>query len=74
MIDPVESVIAAALDFAGISYTRDAPLDFMCDDFPDIECKRMYSERAIRQLKGRDNVILVQGLGAACALASLIRS
>ena len=39
-----------------------------------IECKRFYSPRAVIQLAGREDVVLVQGLPAARALAILIGS
>ena len=71
MGDPVEDVIAAALDGAGIDYRRDDPLDFECDGF-SIECKRLYSDRIANQIRDRENVIVVQGLGAATVLAAWI--
>lgn len=68
--DPIERIVADALDGAGIPYRRDAPLDFECEGFA-IECKQFWSERAIRQLKGRSDVILIQGRVAAWAFAGL---
>lgn len=68
--DPVEQPIADALDIAGIRYERDKPLDFFLPELGlHIECKQFYSERAVRQLEGKRDVILVQGVEAAKFLA-----
>ena len=80
MTDPVESVVEAALQSAGILYMRPerAPaqppyLDFYLPEHGTyIECCRWHSERKVRQTAGVENVILVQGLNAARWLASLI--
>ena len=69
--DPIEKIIADALDGAGIKYRHDDPLDFECAGFA-IEVKQFYSARALRQLDGRSDVILIQGRGAAKAFASMI--
>lgn len=69
--DPIEKIVREALDRAGITYLRDAPLDFECGDFA-IEVKQFHSERAIRQLAGRTDVILIQGRAAANAFARLV--
>ena len=71
MEDPVEKVIADALDKIGLSYQRDAPLDFECEGFA-IECKRYYTDRIHKQICNRENVIVIQGLGAAQAFAFMI--
>ena len=70
--DPIELIVAAALDGRGIEYTHDSPLDFMCDGFC-IEVKQFHSERTIRQLKGRTDVILIQGREAAHAFARMLK-
>lgn len=68
--DPVEQPIADALDIAGIRYERGKPLDFFLPELDlHIECKQFYSDRAVRQLATRPNVILVQGVQAAKFLA-----
>lgn len=72
MEDPVEKIIREALDAKGIAYRRDDPLDFECDGFA-IECKQFPSERTTRQLAGRTDVILIQGVRAAQAFAALVR-
>ena len=77
--DPVERIIADALDKAGIAYVcetdqeNSARLDFYLPDTGIyIEAKRMASDRSAEQLRRANNVILVQGLEAARALASWI--
>lgn len=67
MNDPVEAIVARALDDAGISYTRpDGTPDFKITAFNlEIEVKQFYSERVIRQLEGKENIILIQGKPAA---------
>jgi len=69
---PVERIVQAALDNLGVVYEVDAPLDFECDGFA-IEVKQFHSERAIKQLANRQDVILIQGWGAARAFASMCR-
>jgi len=72
MNDPIEKIVADALDAAGVKYRHDDPLDFECGGF-SIEVKQFHSERAIRQLAGREDVILIQGRAAAEAFARLVR-
>ena len=83
MTDPVEAIIAAALDRAGIAYTRpghgSAPgnpgqtLDFHLPAFDTfIECKRMATPRTESQMATVANIIVIQGIDAARALAALI--
>ena len=41
--DPVEMIVAAALDARGITYRHDAPLDFECGDFAiEVKAFSMY--------------------------------
>ena len=78
MRDPVESVIAAALDGAGIRWVGSrgegaVGLDFYLPDLnTHIECKRMFSDRITEQMQRAENVIVIQGLDAAKALAAMI--
>lgn len=68
--DPVERIVANALDKAGVEYSH-GPLDFECDGFA-IECKRFWSDRIKRQIEHRTDVILVQGIEAAQAFKALV--
>lgn len=77
--DPVERVIAKALDAAGIAYvgendpSNQPRLDFYLPDLGIyIEAKRMASERTVEELARAVLVILIQGMRAAEALADLI--
>lgn len=76
--DPVEAVVAAALDAAGIGYTRQ-PADTLGLDFYVpywdlyIEVKRFHSVRISEQMPRAPNVIAIQGMGAATAFADLLR-
>ena len=74
IVDPIEKIIADALDGAGISYRHEsdgAPLDFAVGDVL-IEVKQFHSERTNAQLSKHHNVILVQGITAACWFARSI--
>lgn len=75
MTDPCESIIAEALDRAGIQYDRNSAqqLDFhipRLDIF--IECKQFHSERIAAQTARAPNIIITQGLHAAKVLAAWI--
>lgn len=80
--DPVEAVITAALKRAGIAYRRNVwpwpaeterRLDFYLPDLDlYIEVTRMHTPRKIEQLKGLENVLLIQGLPAARAFIALL--
>jgi len=78
--DPVESVIQDALDAAGIAYTRDTDaracgLDFYLPALDThIECKRLHAPRIIEQMSRVENIIVIQGMGAAEAFAEMLRS
>ena len=71
MLDPMEVIVGGALDALGIKYRKGDPLDYECDGYA-IEVKQFHSERAIRQLSGREDVILIQGKAAARAFAQLL--
>jgi hypothetical protein len=74
--DPVEKVIADALDTAGYIYivgTEHKALDFYLPDFDIwIECKRFHSPRIDDQLSRRPNIILIQGMEAALAFNAML--
>jgi hypothetical protein len=76
MTDPMEQLIADALDEAGIPYVRDGEnpshLDFRLDNGIEIEVKRFHSPRISEQMSRVDNVIVAQGKEAVEFLASLI--
>ena len=81
--DPIEKIIAVALDSAGIRYVLDgdAPkslthnLDFYIPDFGiHIEVSAYYTARKIEQLSRADSVIYVQGRAAANAFAQLLKN
>ena len=76
--DPMELMIAEALDAAGISYVHEASnpskLDFkLLDIGVEIEVKQFHSDRIAKQMARVDNVIVAQGRGAVELLALLIR-
>lgn len=73
--DPVERVIADALDAACIAYEverDDTHLDFRLANGVYIECKRYHTPRIAEQMTRAENVIVVQGMDAARWLASII--
>lgn len=78
--DPMETIVAAALDAAGLDYIRDlgggnpSGLDFKLANGIEIEVKRFHSPRIADQMSRADNVIAVQGKEAVDFFASLIRS
>lgn len=84
MTDPVEKIVADALDAAHIRYTRperaephvpyQPTLDFHLTDLGVyIECCQFYTERKVRQLAGAAEVILIQGRRAAQAFATMLK-
>lgn len=76
-IEP-ETIIAEALDKAGIIYTREKHdrvqrIDFLLPEYDvAVEVKQFHTERSIRQLRENPNIILIQGVHAAEAFAHLI--
>lgn len=74
--DPVEKIVEDALLSARVAYTRGregGALDFHLTDLGvEIECKRFYTDRIARQIRNRDNVILIQGIDAAHAFADML--
>ena len=71
--DPIEEIVKTALVKAGVSFVRDAPLDFECGGFA-VEVTQFYTARKIRQLEGREDVIFIQGRKAAEAFSALLES
>lgn len=79
MTDPMEQIIADALDAAGIQYTSDfnggnpARPDFYLPEVDVyIEVKRFHSPRIADQMSRAPNVIAVQGKLAVEWLAAMI--
>lgn len=78
--DPMERIIADALDDAGISYTTDigganpSNLDFRLANGIEIEVKRFHTPRIAEQMARADNVIAVQGEDAIRWVARIIRA
>ena len=76
--DPVEKIVAAALDLRGIRYLCDGEgdtkaLDFYLPDFDlYIETKRYHTDRVAEQMSRVENVIVVQGMSAAQTFAKLL--
>lgn len=76
--DPMERLIAEALDRAGIDYVTDlgggnpSNLDFRLSNGVEIEVKRFHSPRIADQMARADNVIAAQGEDAVKFLADLI--
>lgn len=72
--DPMEKIIAVALDTAGISHTKSAvDLDFYLPEFDvHIECKRFHSPRISQQMERADNVIVLQGEKAVKTFAAML--
>lgn len=74
--DPIEKIVASALIKHEISYECDPKrhdLDFRLLEWDLlIEVKRFYTPRITRQLKDRENVLLIQGLDAAIAFSRLL--
>lgn len=81
-IDPMEAIIADALDSAGIRYTTPSSrrqhsggLDFRLEGYGvEIEVKQFHSSRISEQMASATDVIAVQGRMAVKFLANLIRS
>lgn len=76
--DPMERIVADALDAAGISYATDlgggnpSGLDFRLAGGVEIEVKRFHSPRIAEQMSRAENVIAIQGIEAARFFAALL--
>ena len=79
-MDPLEQIIADALDQVGASYTTDmgggnpSNLDFRLASGIEIEVKRFHTPRVAEQMSRSPNVIVAQGEEAVRFLAVLICS
>jgi hypothetical protein len=79
LTDPMERLIASALDKAGVAYKTDmgggnpAGLDFYLPWIDvHIEVKQFHSPRISEQMSRADNVIVAQGAVAVRLLAQMI--
>lgn len=79
--DPMERLIADALDAAGYAYRTDegggnpTNLDFALTEYGiEIEVKRFHSPRIAEQMSRAENVIAVQGEDAVKFVADLLRN
>jgi hypothetical protein len=77
--DPMERMIAEALDEACIAYSVEGEngqrLDFYLPEHElFIEVKQFHSDRIASQLRDTPNVIVAQGRPAVTALAALLRT
>ena len=76
--DPMEDIIARALDAAGLDYARDyggenpSGLDFRLANGVEIEVKRFHSPRIAGQMSRADNVIAIQGKEAVEFFSGLL--
>ena len=72
--DPIERIVAEGLERAGLPFLHgDHTPDFYVPSLDlEIEVKQFYSPRAIRQLEGKTNIILIQGREAAEAFVKMI--
>lgn len=75
--DPVELVIANALEAASVEYClgrETGALDFYLPSYRvHIECKRLHTERITKQMARFPDVIAIQGMDAALAFADMIK-
>ena len=76
MNDPVEAIVHSGLVQAEIRVevgVKTKALDFYLPDYNVyIECKRMFTERINDQISRHENVIVIQGMGAALTFVELI--
>ena len=77
MSDPMEIMIADALNAAGLSFVSDVEgnpsgLDFRLTNGVEIEVKRFHSPRITEQMARAENVIAVQGAEAVRFFAALL--
>lgn len=78
MTDPLERILAAALDRAGIAYTTERDGDTLALDFHlteadvYVEVKQFHTPRIAEQMSRAPNVIAVQGRVAVEWLAGIL--
>lgn len=79
--DPIEKMLAAAFDAAGIAYIHESEdvagltkgLDFFLPGFEThVEVKQFHSPRIAKQMSRADNVIAIQGRGAAASFVAML--
>lgn len=76
--DPIEGIVADALDARGFEYICDGEGDTRALDFYlplldlYIEVKQFHTDRVAEQMSRVSNVIVIQGAGAALAFADWI--
>ncbi len=75
--DPIERIVADALDAADIAYTHESEsiiqnIDFALVDGPLIECKQFATDRTSAQIKPHPDIIVIQGREAALWFAAAI--
>lgn len=71
--DPIEKMVAAALDLHSIKWRRGAAADFFLPEYDTaIEVKQFYSPRIAKQMQHNHNVIVIQGRKAAECFAKLL--
>lgn len=80
--DPVEKVVSLGLIKAGIKFQHESEqnsnaylqsLDFFLPEYGIyLECKRFHTDRISDQMSRSDNVIAIQGMGAAEFFANAI--
>jgi|GEM_PF-6563015 len=80
--DPVELIVADALDYVGYAYDRevahpdgrDRRIDFYVPALDlYIECKAMPTPRILNQLGEQTNIIVICGMRAAIGFSTLIK-
>lgn len=76
--DPVERVVAEALEVAGVAFVDERDPSSMGLDFylpaldTHIEVKRFHTDRVLEQMKRSQNIIVIVGIDAARSFAQLI--
>lgn len=80
MTDPIEQIVAAALEKRGIAYTVDGDgdtkgLDFLLDGTGVyLECKQFHTARTSEQMSRVSDVIVIQGRQAALMFARMLEN
>lgn len=77
--DPLEQMVATALDEAGIEYVHESQITGQRHGFLltkrriYIEVKRFHTDRVTDQLALADNVILLQGIDAVSVFCQIVK-
>lgn len=78
-MDPIEKIVADALDARGIAYTVDGKgethgLDFRLEGIDVyVECKQFHTPRTSEQMSRVSDVIVIQGRRAAETFAEMLK-